>query len=62
MNHWMCSECNYTFKAEAPPEKCPGCHAKCVFFDVTCYVPECGGPNNLDPRLVLQRMTEDKKK
>lgn len=62
MNYWMCSECNYTFKAETPPEACPDCHAKCVFSDVTCYIPECGGPERIDPRLVAQRVMESKEK
>lgn len=62
MSHWICSECDYTFKAEAPPETCPSCHKKCAFLDVSCYVPECGGPDNLDSRLVIQRMKQDKKK
>jgi len=61
MNHWMCSECNYTLEAEVPPETCPSCHNKCAFLDITCYVPECGGPGNVDSRLVIQRMKEEKK-
>jgi hypothetical protein len=23
----------------------------CAFRNVTCYTPECGGPENIDPRL-----------
>ena len=61
MNYWMCSECNFVSKFETPPEKCPNCNAKCVFSDVTCYVPECGGPDNLDQRLVAQRVRESGK-
>ncbi|MFC1926078.1 hypothetical protein ACFLW2_05225 [Chloroflexota bacterium] len=62
MSYWMCSECNYAFDAETPPEACPSCHEKCAFSDVTCYIPECGGPGNLDTRLVAQRASEAKKK
>ncbi|MDP2720034.1 MAG: hypothetical protein Q8P44_09490 [Dehalococcoidia bacterium] len=62
MNHWMCSNCDYIFKSEAPPEKCPECKETCTFSDVTCYVPECGGPDNLDARLVAERMRESGKK
>ena len=61
MNHWICGKCNYVFKAEEPPEVCPSCHEKCTFANVTCYIPECGGPDNLDSRLVAQRVTESKK-
>jgi len=62
MNHWMCSECNYVFQAESPPEACPNCQVKCAFHDVNCYVPECGGPGNLDHKLVAQRVRESGKK
>jgi hypothetical protein len=34
------------------PEKCPSCKQTCTFSDVTCYIPDCGGPGNIDPRLV----------
>ncbi len=61
MNYWMCSECNSVFEAETPPEVCPKCHVKCTFADVTCYIPECGGPDHLDPRLVAQRVEKSKK-
>jgi rubredoxin len=52
MNFWLCSECNYVLKADTPPEVCPNCNQKCVFTDVTCYIPECGGPDNFDSKLV----------
>lgn len=55
-SHWMCSECHYLFQAAAPPDTCPGCRRKCVFHDVTCYIPECGGQANPDPRLVAERV------
>ena len=55
MSHWKCSNCEYTFEAEAPPESCPSCKQACTFSDVTCYIPDCGGPGNIDPRLVGKR-------
>ncbi len=58
MNWWMCSECDYVFEAEIPPDTCPNCGEKCTFLNVTCYIPECGGPGNLDRRLVAQRARE----
>ena len=53
MPWWKCSECGYLFKADRAPEACPSCKVKCTFIDVTCYTPECGGPEsgNYDPRL-----------
>lgn len=56
MNYWMCSECNFVFPAESPPSECPSCHNKCTFTDVTCYIPECGGPEHLDRRLLAEKM------
>jgi rubredoxin len=55
MSHWKCSNCDYTFEAEAPPDSCPSCKQACIFSDVTCYIPDCGGPGNIDPRLVGKR-------
>ncbi|MDY6835176.1 MAG: hypothetical protein SVY53_10300 [Chloroflexota bacterium] len=54
MSKWMCSECGYTADLESPPEECPSCNQKCSFNDVTCYIPECGGERNIDPRLAEQ--------
>ncbi|MBN2040685.1 MAG: hypothetical protein JW864_11615 [Spirochaetes bacterium] len=48
---WKCSNCGYTLTAAKPPEVCPSCSTKCVFKNVTCYTPECGGPGNIDHRL-----------
>ncbi len=62
MNHWMCNECNYVFEAETPPDTCPSCRAKCTFMNVSCYIPECGGPGHYDPKLVAQRAKESKKR
>ena len=61
MDHWMCSECNYIYQADAPHEACPGCGAKCEVFNVTCYIPECGGPGHLDERLVVEKVNQAKK-
>jgi len=60
-NWWMCSDCQYVFKSKEVPETCPGCKNKCTFSDVSCYIPECGGPENLDMRLVAARSEESKK-
>ncbi|MFA5793911.1 MAG: hypothetical protein WC980_02400 [Candidatus Brocadiia bacterium] len=48
---WRCSECGYTLEARTPPAPCPNCNAKCDFTNVTCYTPECGGQDNIDPKL-----------
>ena len=48
---WRCTKCGFTLQAEKPPEMCPTCQAQCEFHDVTCYLPECGGPGGIDPRL-----------
>jgi len=50
---WKCSECGYLFQAAEPPEQCPDCQETCTFIDVTCYTPDCGGPEsgNYDPKL-----------
>jgi rubredoxin len=58
---WICSECDYVFEAEKPYDTCPQCHKKCVFSDVTCYIPECGGPGLLDAKLVAQKVRKSKK-
>jgi len=52
MTHWMCSYCGYYLQANLPPERCPGCSQVCIFNNVTCYRPECGGELNIDPLLV----------
>jgi rubrerythrin len=48
---WKCDECGYTLPASAPPEVCPSCNKRCLFRNVTCYTPECGGLGHIDPRL-----------
>jgi CRP-like cAMP-binding protein len=52
MTHWMCARCGYYLQGNLPPHRCPGCNQVCVFNDVTCYRPECGGEHNIDPLLV----------
>ena len=49
--YWKCSNCGFTITAKAPPDVCPSCGEKYDFIDVTCYIPECGGPGRVDPRL-----------
>jgi len=48
---WKCSNCGYTFQAEAPPNACPSCKERCTFTNVTCYRPDCGGDEQIDPKL-----------
>ena len=60
MNHWMCSNCGYVFEAETPPDVCPSCCVKCTFSDITCYTPECGGPGNVDYRLLAAKLLNRK--
>jgi rubredoxin len=53
---WKCNSCGYRFQEEVEkgtPENCPSCKEPCTFTDVTCYTPDCGGPEsgNYDPRL-----------
>lgn|GEM_PF-242806 len=52
---WKCSHCGYTLDAEQPPEQCPSCKEKCMFLNVTCYIPDCGAP---DPRAVDERLSK----
>ena len=51
MTQWKCSNCGYTIKEAKPPETCPSCKESCAFIDATCYIPDCGGPENLDSRI-----------
>jgi len=52
MPHWMCVTCGYYLQGPQPPNRCPSCNQVCIFNDVTCYRPDCGGENNVDPLLV----------
>jgi rubredoxin len=60
----MCSECDYIYEKDIPEETCPNCHNKCVFNDVTCYLPECGcsdgNTETIDTRLVKEKIEEHK--
>jgi len=49
--HWKCIDCGFVLQGATPPEVCPSCQGRCEFTNVTCYLPECGGPGNIDPRL-----------
>lgn len=50
---WKCNNCGNTINENVPPETCPSCKEKCEFVDVTCYIPECGGPEsgNINPQV-----------
>ncbi len=52
MAHWMCTMCGYYLLGPGPPDRCPSCQKVCAFNDVTCYRPECGGEQNIDPLVV----------
>ena len=51
---WKCTNCGYVVEAAVPPLQCPSCQQKCDFVDVSCYIPDCGGPGSRaqDERLV----------
>jgi rubrerythrin len=51
LTYWKCTECGFLLTASMPPDTCPSCKKRDSFKNVTCYVPECGGPQNIDPRL-----------
>jgi rubrerythrin len=53
LTYWKCEnpKCGFMLTSSAPPEACPECGEKCSFKNVTCYLPECGGPGNMDTRL-----------
>ncbi len=46
MTTLKCNKCGYTIETMSPPETCPSCKQKCEFVDVSCYIPECGGPDS----------------
>lgn len=62
MSVWKCNKCGNTINTETPPEICPSCKNKCEFVNVTCYTPECGGPEtgNVDERVFIQSSKGDK--
>ena len=51
MTVWKCNGCGNTLHTETPPDVCPSCKHKCEFLNVSCYTPDCGGPDsgNIDP-------------
>jgi rubrerythrin len=49
--YWKCTKCGFTLTQPKPPEQCPQCKENCEFKNVSCYLPDCGGVGNLDPRL-----------
>jgi rubrerythrin len=51
LTYWKCAACGFLITANNPPDVCPECGKKCEFINVTCYIPECGGPEHIDPRL-----------
>lgn len=61
MTAWKCNKCGYTIKADAPPDLCPSCKEKCEYVDVTCYIPECGGPGsvNINPEVFKESSNSD---
>lgn len=52
LTYWKCGKCRFLLSASIPPKICPSCKEKCDFHNVTCYTPECGGPKNIDPKLL----------
>ncbi len=56
MTHWICTSCGHYSNTPVPPAKCPTCGQPCRFNNVTCYRPECGGEDSLDPLLVATAM------
>jgi rubredoxin len=51
MTQWKCSNCGYILEADTLSDRWPSCKQACTFSDVSCYIPDCGGPQNIDPRL-----------
>lgn len=62
MTMWKCNKCGHTLQALTPPETCPSCKEKCEFLDVTCYIPECGGPDsgNVNPQIFQESYKSQK--
>jgi rubredoxin len=60
---FKCNNCGHTIDVTSPPDLCPSCKEKCEFVDVTCYVPECGGPEsgNINPQVFQESYKSDKK-
>jgi len=62
MEVWKCNNCGNTITVNAPPETCPSCKTKCEFVNVSCYIPDCGGPDsgNVDENLFRKSYKEPK--
>ncbi len=60
---WKCNNCGNTVDVSSPPEICPSCNTKCEFVDVSCYIPECGGPGsgNINQEVFQESYGKDKK-
>jgi hypothetical protein len=60
---FKCNKCGNTIDVVSPPEKCPACKQSCEFVDVSCYIPECGGPDsgNINPQVFQESYKSDKK-
>ena len=46
MTVWKCNRCGSTVAADVPPQSCQSCKERCEYVDVTCYIPDCGGPES----------------
>jgi len=51
LTYWKCHNCGFLITAAVPPDVCPECGKRDNFLNATCYIPECGGPGHIDPRL-----------
>ncbi len=63
MVNWKCNKCGHMVQSSTPPDLCPSCHEKCEFVDVTCYIPECGGPDsgNINPQVFISSAEKKEK-
>lgn len=58
MFKFMCTNCQYTLEADAPPEKCPSCGKTCSFIDASCYTPDCGCEKGLNTSIYDSHKSE----
>jgi ABC-type ATPase with predicted acetyltransferase domain len=56
---WKCNKCGNTVTIEVPPDLCPSCKNKCEYVDVTCYIPECGGPDSENVNMQVFKASSD---
>ena len=63
MTIWKCNKCGSTIEASIYPDTCPSCKEKCEYVDVTCYLPECGGPTsgNINPQVFKESSKADER-